>query len=145
MVHDGSMADRIVVRIVSGTGAGTLVAVDVRTGEELWTARARGAGALVQVDGVVVAGGASYVWATDLRDGSRLWEHEGGAVGMMPITDGTWVVLTDVVGGELHLVTREIRTGVEGWRVPASADLSTIHAVGDGVLATNGSETVFYR
>ena len=145
-VNDGSMADRIVVRGAGGRSPGELVALDVETGEELWTAPARGAGAMLQIDGVVVAGGSSYVWATDLRDGNRIWEHEGGLTSMItPITDGTRVVLTAFDGGGAHLVTRDVRTGVERWRVPTLADFSSIEAVGDGIVVAGDSETVFYR
>lgn len=141
---DGSAADRIVV-LRAGPDGPLLVALDVVTGEELWTSTEMWSSTLLQVDGVVVAG-SGYMSATDLRTGEELWEHRGAALGpVAAVTDGTrFVVPTDDEDTDA-LVALDIRTGAEAWRIPTVPGIQQIDVVDDGVLVTTASALVLYR
>lgn len=144
LFSDGSMADRVVVSRW-GRGASSLAALDVETGEELWTARAPWSSTVLQVDGVVVTG-SGYLSAIDLRTGEELWERQVGAdFGMAPITDGSRVLVPLVEGTTTSLAALDIRTGTEVWRSPAVAGLQMLVPMGGGVLVGTDSSLAMYR
>lgn len=108
----------------AGDQVGDLVAVDATTGADVWSGgRMAGMEALVRLDDVVVAAGAGTVVALDVRDGEVLWEdtRSGASPQLGGLTDGEVVLLAEATGGGA-LVARDLRSGVERWRV-ALADL----------------------
>ncbi len=108
----------------NGDQVGDLVAVDAATGADLWSGgRMPGMVALVRLDDVVVAAGAGTVVALDVRDGDILWEdtRSGASPRLGALTDGEVVLLAEASGGGA-LVARDLRTGVERWRL-SLADL----------------------
>ncbi|GEN78577.1 outer membrane protein assembly factor BamB family protein [Actinotalea fermentans] len=143
---DGSLPDRILVGSTGDNGTGgSLSALDVVTGDELWTVPMRWSTALVQVDGVAVAG-SGYAAGVDLRTGEELWQHRATLSGAVsPVTDGSRVVLPTTDGAVTSLVAREIRSGAETWRVPTLSNIQLLNVVGDGVLVGNDTELVYYR
>lgn len=143
--NDGSMPDRIVVTQEGEGGTRSLVALDVVTGAELWTAPAPWSSSLLQVDGLVVSG-SGYLAATDLRTGEQLWEHRAAVEGVTsPLTDGSRIAVPITEDGEGFLAAFDIRSGAEQWRVPALEGVQVLAAVGDGVLLGNESELVFLK
>ncbi len=144
LFSDGSMADRIVVTR-GGGGASSLAALDIETGEELWTSRAPWSGTMLQSDGVVVTG-SGYLSAVDLRTGEKLWEQQTGAdIGVAPVTDGSRILVPTTEAGTVSLAALDIRTGTEVWRVPTVSGIQTLFPVGGGVLVGTGSAFVMYR
>lgn len=144
-VSDGSMADRIIVTRSGDGGRAELVALDVVTGEELWTSPASWASTVLQVDGVVVAG-SGYLSGTDLRTGEVLWEHRGASQGAMSaVTDGTRFLVPVGEGGTTALVAIDIRSGVDAWSVPTVDGVQTLNVVDGGVLVANDATLILYR
>lgn len=141
---DGSMADRIVVTRW-GQGASSLVALDLETGEELWTSRAPWSSTMLQVDGVVVTG-SGYLSAIDLRTGQEVWEHQTGSdIGVAPVTDGTRILVPVTEAGTTSLAALDIGTGAEAWRSPVVSGIQMLMPVGGGVLAVTDASVVMYR
>lgn len=144
-VTDGSMADRIAVTRPADSGGTELVALDVVTGEELWTSPAAWSSTILQVDGVVVSG-SGYLSATDLRTGEELWERRGSTFGAVsPVTDGSRLAVPIGEDGATWLVAIDIRSGAEAWRVPLVPIVELVTVVDGGVLVGSDSELVFYR
>lgn len=143
---DGSLPDRILVGRTGDAGTGgTLRALDVATGDEMWSVPLRWSTALVQVDGVAVAG-SGYAAGVDLRTGEELWQHRATLSGAVsPVTDGSRIALPTTDGGVTSLVAREIRTGAEAWRVPTLSNIQLLGVVGGGVLVGNDMELAYYR
>lgn len=130
VVADASSPEVVLLRrsassLVVGEESGDVVAVDVTTGADLWSGgRMAGLEALVRVDDLVVAAGAGIVVALDVRDGAVVWEdrRSGASPWFGGLTDGEVVLVAQTAGVERALVARDVRTGVERWRV-ALADL----------------------
>lgn len=141
---DGSMADRIVVTRY-GQGESSLVALDLETGEELWTSRAPWSATMLQVDGVVVTG-SGYLSTIDLRTGEKIWEHQTGAdIGVAPVTDGSRILIPAFGEGQMALAAIDIRTGAEAWRIPTVSGIQMVIPVDGGVLVGTDSAFVMYR
>lgn len=129
-VADDSSPDVLLLRratsvLETGQFAGELVAVDATTGADLWSGgRMAGLEALVRLEDVVVAAGAGRVVALDVRDGEVVWEdrRSGASPRFGGLTDGEVVLVGETAGAEPAMVARDVRTGVERWRVPL-ADL----------------------
>ena len=144
LFNDGSMADRIVVSR-QRDGASRLTALDVVTGEELWTVPATWSTALLQVDGVVVAG-SSYLAATDLRTGEQLWERTAGdGAGVSTVTDGSRLAVPIREDDATWLVALDIPTGAEAWRTSILPDLQWVQVVDGAVLLGSGVTLALYR
>ncbi len=142
---DGSMADRVLVRGPGEGESSRVVALDVVTGEELWTTRAGWSSTLLQVDGVAVSG-SGFISGIDLRTGEELWEHRGSNADLtMPVTDGSRLAVPVAEDGATFLVALDIRSGAEAWRVPTISDVQAVSVVDGGVLLGNGTTFVLYR
>ena len=124
-VTDGTSPDVLLLRrpsspMETGEYTGELVAADATTGADVWSAgRMPGMEALVRLDDVVVAAGAGTVLALDVRDGDVLWEdrRSGASTRLGGLTDGEVVLVAEAAGDVPALVARDVRTGVEHWRV----------------------------
>lgn len=124
-VTDGTSPDVLLLRrptspTDSGEYTGELVAADTTTGADVWSGgRMAGMEALVRLDDVVVAAGAGTVLALDVRDGDVLWEdrRSGASPRLGGLTDGEVVLVPETAGDVPALVARDLRTGVERWRV----------------------------
>lgn len=141
---DGSMADRIVVSRW-GQASSSLAALDVETGEELWTSRAPWSSPVLQVDGVVVTG-SGYLSAVDLRTGEEIWERSGtGDLVVAPVTDGSRILVPVTERGETSLTALDVRTGAEVWRTPTVNGIQLYVPMAGGVLVGTDSALVMYR
>lgn len=141
---DGSMADRIVVSRW-GQGASSLAALDVETGEELWTSRAPWSSPVLQVDGFVVTG-SGYLSAVDLRTGEEIWERSGSASGVIaPVTDGSRMLVPVTERGATSLTAVDVRTGAEIWRTPTVNGIQLYVPITGGVLVGTDTALVMYR
>lgn len=156
-VADASSPEVLLLRrptsaMLTGEESGDLVAVDVTTGEDLWSGgRMAGMEALVRLDDVVVAAGAGTVVALDVRDGDVLWEdrRSGASPRLGGLTDGEVVLVAETAGVGPALVARDMRTGVERWHLAFAeilpADAPTILVptdVGLLVLVWDGGATM---
>lgn len=135
---DGSVEDVLVV-----AGDGGLTAMDLASGDPLWTADLVYASALVAVDGVLVVAHGTRTVGLDLRSGATLWEVDSLGPGYpAAVTDGERVLLPERAedGGGTVLVARTVTHGEEVWRVPADGTAWGLTTVGDGrlLLATDG-------
>ncbi len=140
---DGSMADRVVVSLWA-RGASSLVALDVETGEELWTSRAPWSSPVLQVDGLVVTG-SGYLSAVDLRTGEEVWERPAAAdVAVAPVTDGTRILVPITDRGTTSLTALDVRTGAEVWRGPTVHGLQLFVPMAGGVLVGTESTLLMY-
>lgn len=136
-------------RLWSGAdGPGKLVALDARTGEQLWSSADSGAAqALLQLDGRLLRTSGDAV-LLDVRSGRTIWRHpvDPAIHVASPVTDGDVVVLPVRTDG-LELVAVSLDTGGERWRMAAPEGL---HALGSTaasglVLAVTDTAVVAYR
>ena len=92
----------------------TVVAVDLATGEPVWTVEQRLDHAPVAGDGVVVAATGNLLAGWRASDGALLWSREfGSAIVTPPLWDTGWLVLA-IEGGQI-VVLRGF-DGAELWR-----------------------------
>jgi outer membrane protein assembly factor BamB len=110
-------------RLYAASYAGTVVAVNARTGEIVWTAAAPGASRVAVAEGLVVAVTISTIDAFSVADGSRIWSvrMRGGPEGD-PVPVGRWMLVPTGDQGLLWIETASGRvlrvfdpgTGVSG-------------------------------
>ncbi len=140
---DGSAPDRLLVRL-TGDGGPAMVALDVGTGAQRWSAPEVPLAARLQVGGVLV-GESRGVWAIDLGSGEKLWQEEAliGTPGR-PVTDGSRVLVVtgDGPGG---LTALDLRTGAQVWSVPAPGAVAGLDAVPGGVVVATSDALIAYR
>ena len=136
---DGSAPEVLLTLNAQGDEA---VALDVRTGEELWRTMAAGGQVMVRMDGVLVIDIGPTVKAVDARDGTELWTSESDDRYPDGLTDGEVVVLTERDEGVTELVARDLRDGTERWRGPAPDGLVSLHAWPGGHLVGSTSDGV---
>ncbi|WP_024287914.1 PQQ-binding-like beta-propeller repeat protein [Cellulomonas sp. KRMCY2] len=138
-VADGTVSDVLLVR---DTGYTTLIALDVRTGEELWRSESGGF-VRAQIDGVLVTGGLAVVRAIKVTDGSVLWESAiDGVVRLDGVSDGAVVLVVVAEGGSSHLAALDLTDGTEVWRGPVPTGTIMVGAVGGHVIASTGDEVI---
>lgn len=118
-----------------GTDNGTLYALDIRTGREVWTFEADHAiyGApAVQGDDLFVGSHDGRVYALDARDGRERWRYDAdGGISATP----TVAADTIYVGGDSHEVaTLRRRSGFEEWRYDARGPVDVGPVLVDDVL-----------
>lgn len=132
-VRDAVTSGVLVLRRPTSTldvpaGDGDVVGVDPATGADVWSAgRLSGMTPLVELDGLLVAAGAGKVLAIDLRDGEVVWAEPHGGPGAWSggLTDGDVVLVAGGAGASASagagagrtLVARDLRSGIERWRV----------------------------
>ncbi len=131
-----------------GDGPGALVALDVRSGERLWSSADSGAAqSLLQLDGRLLRLSNEAV-LLDLRSGRTLWRHpvDTSTDAAAPVTDGDVVVLPVRADG-LELVAVALDTGAERWRMPAPEGLHVLGSTAAPglVLAVTDDAVVAYR
>ncbi|WP_199424490.1 outer membrane protein assembly factor BamB family protein [Actinotalea solisilvae] len=135
---DGSVPDVVVVQ----ASPLTTVGLDVRTGEERWTADGLEAAGVVQMDGTLVVRDSVEVRALDVRTGEERWT--AGAP-RTPVTagqtDGRIVLLGAREDGQTRLVARRIADGETVWSVPLPEGTWTVQRLGPaGLIALGGKE-----
>ena len=139
VVADGSDSDVLLVR---DAGLTTLIALDARTGEELWRTESGGF-VRAQIDGVLVTGGLAVVRAVSMTDGSILWESEiDGVIQMGGVSDGAVLLVVVPDGGSSHLAALDLADGAEAWRGPLPTGTLMVGAIGDHVIASTGDEVI---
>lgn len=155
LVDDGSAPQTLLLSSPKRPG---IMAVDVRTGDELWRSRVSSWQVAV-LAGLVVARDEQRITALDARTGVTVWTREdpAPATGTRFLTDGR-VLLTlvrsssssssgsDGDGGSgrgTDLVARVAETGKELWRAPAPVAEGYLEVLPDGrVLVLGEGETV---
>ena len=146
---DGSFADRLLVVRAQGDGV-EVAALDMETGEEIWTRPTTTVealfGAVAQVDGVLLTAGETMA-ALDVRTGETLWSMPAPySFGMSVVTDGTRVLVPGSEAGESFVSALDLRSGAEVWRMPVEgAGTSWSPLPGGTVIATGDSGLVAYR
>ena len=136
---DGSAPDLLLIVDDHGSDA---VALDVRTGEELWRTPAAGGQVLLRMDDVLVIDVGPLVKAVDMRDGTELWEADSDDRYIDGLTDGEVVLLTEPADGATELVARGLRDGAERWRGPAPEGLESLQAWPGGHLVGSTTQGV---
>lgn len=127
----GPAAD--VLLVVEGV-AGGLLAIDVSTGDELWSLPPTSV--VLQVDDVVVTSDGQALAAVRLSDGSTVWEVPvDGRLRVAGVTDGD-VVLAAVAGqgGESHLAALDLVDGREVWRTELPPGTYVVTAMAGQVI-----------
>ncbi|MGW6131168.1 outer membrane protein assembly factor BamB family protein [Cellulomonas sp. NPDC055163] len=142
VADDGSAPQAL---LLSSSGRPGVMAVDARTGDELWRSRVSSWQVAV-LDGLVVLRDEQRTTAVDARSGATVWSHDDPAppTGVSLLTDGR-VLLTPVRGGDgsTDLVARVVETGREVWRAPAPVAEGSLERLPDGrVLVVGSGETV---
>jgi outer membrane protein assembly factor BamB len=131
--------------LVQPDGTTDLVALDILSGETVWTAEAMGAAApLVEASGVVVLSRDTSAVAVDARDGTTVWSAPM-APGTAGVTDGVVVVLLEPDGVGLSLVAHDLEHGVERWRVEVPPETLTVRSAGGITLLSSDSGVVALR
>ncbi|WP_250444213.1 PQQ-binding-like beta-propeller repeat protein [Actinotalea sp. C106] len=130
-VDDGSAAEVLLVHAVED---GSLLGLDLATGEQLWEA-AGSRWAVVRFDGRVVtsgigADGREVTGAIDLRTGEVLWEVAAAA---STVTDGRRV-LAVTPGGGPRVTALSVVDGSEAWSIPLPPGSGWITMVGEAVV-----------
>jgi outer membrane protein assembly factor BamB len=118
------VSEQKVLWLTSSGSEGTLSALDLSTGEELWKAALPGAG------GVVVRGDTAYASpasAFDLNSGERLWRSEGvgdSASGGPALSASGDLLFAGTAGGDkpASVVAVDTETGDEIWSVDLEGD-----------------------
>ena len=126
-------------KIFASTGWGTVVALDAKTGNELWTVRT-----IVPVHSApVVAGGRVYViteenqtQALDINDGRVLWEHRGtvesaGILGSASVGVIGDTVIVPYSSGELFALRAQ--NGTQAWTdtLSRNANVTALTVIND--------------
>lgn len=145
--NDGAQSV-LVIRHSSADGStGTTTALDITTGETLWSEPSDwGTTELLELGGRVLRT-SDVARMLDERTGLELWRTEVDAAVSMyaPVTDGRVVVLP-VHDDGLQLVALDLANGEERWRVPGPTGATALSATADGlVLVLTSSEVVAYR
>lgn len=111
-------------RLYAACYSGSVVAVNARTGEIVWTAAAPGASRVAVAEGLVVAVTASTIDAFSIADGSRAWSVPmRGSPETDPVPAGRWMLVPTGEQGLLWLETasgRVLRVFDPGTGVSAS-------------------------
>ncbi|GEA87774.1 PQQ-binding-like beta-propeller repeat protein [Cellulomonas cellasea] len=141
-VADDGSAPRTLL-LVSAKRPG-IMAVDARTGDELWRSSISSWQVAV-LAGLVVLRDQQVLTAVDARTGVTVWEHDDTAprTGVSLLTDGRRLLTPVQVDGRTHLLTRDVETGREVWRAPAPGADGYLDRLPDGrVLVVGRGETV---
>lgn len=137
--YTGAMLRRDTIILIP---AGDLVALDVRTGAELW--RYRGAASSTGVLPAVLVGDTVFVpgfiggdaAAVDVRTGRPFWQNQLGGSIAQPLVTNSMVVYPrrDAPGFGGGLVGLDRLTGRESWRRPLNADGSRDEVLAAGAV-----------
>lgn len=143
MYYSPTAADGVIYQAYSTGKGGAIMALDARTGKELWNAPLAGgwiveSTPVVQDGKVYVGGDGGWLISLDASTGKELWRKKpaGGWMHSMPsISDGR--LFMGYQGG--LLVALDASTGKELWRYKSS-DSSYIHggATGSSPAVANG-------
>ncbi|WP_258724685.1 PQQ-binding-like beta-propeller repeat protein [Cellulomonas sp. NS3] len=141
VADDGSAPQTLLLSSPKRPG---IMAVDARTGDELWRSRVSSWQVAV-LAGLVILRDEQRLTALDARTGATVWTREDPApeTGVRFVTDGR-VLLMPVRGdGGTDLLARVAETGRELWRAPAPVAEGYLEALPDGrVLVIGSGETV---
>ncbi|MFS0702609.1 PQQ-binding-like beta-propeller repeat protein [Cellulomonas sp. 179-A 4D5 NHS] len=138
LVDDGTAPHTMLVQPSGGAG---IMAVDARTGEDLWRSATPRWASPVVLAGRVVLREKDRVAAVDVHTGETVWEHDdhepdaGGGL----VTDGRTVLILARVDGQTSLVARDVETGEQLWRIPSPVDAGALQPLRDGRVLLSGS------
>lgn len=121
-----------------------VMAVDARTGDELWRSRVPSWQVAV-LAGLVVLRDDQRFLALDARTGETVWTHDDRppATGGGLLTDGRVLLTLVRDDGGTDLLARSAETGREVWRAPAPTAEGYLERLPDGrVLVVGSGETV---
>ncbi|MFS0699554.1 PQQ-binding-like beta-propeller repeat protein [Cellulomonas sp. 179-A 4D5 NHS] len=139
LVDDGTAPHTMLVQPSGGAG---IMAVDARTGEDLWRSPTPRWASPVVLSGRVLLREKDRVAAVDVRTGETVWEHDDrepdGGGGL--VTDGRTVLVLARVDGHTSLVARNVETGVQIWRIPSPVDWGGLQPLSDGRVLLSGSK-----
>jgi outer membrane protein assembly factor BamB len=123
--------------LVQPAGSADLAALDISTGETVWTVETMASSAAqVELSGIVVVSGATTAVALDAEDGTMVWSA-AVAPGATGVTDGFVVLLLEPGGDGLSLVAHDLEHGEERWRVEVPSGTRSVRsAAGVTVLET---------
>lgn len=118
------------VVLVTGPDWSRLRAVDVRSGDTMWTVDVEEPSTpLVQLDGVLVLGDHDGATALDLRTGTLLWTADvARSIGPAALTDGDVVVLPVPSAAGTVAAGLDLHEGTELWRAPLPAATRQVRA-----------------
>jgi hypothetical protein len=141
VVDDGTAPGTLLIHSAGREG---VMALDPRTGDELWRS-AETTHHLAVLSGRVVLRGEERIMAVDARTGETVWTHEAPAPasGASLVTDGRVVLTLALVDGDPLLQARDAQTGEEVWQAPAPLVGGSLRVLPDGrVLVAGSDETV---
>lgn len=142
VVDDGSASD---VLLTVPVGAGQVVALDARSGAELWRAGTRAGSRALVLDGRLVVQDGRGVRALDVRTGAVRWVGPPGVVPSGPdlLSDGEVVVVPVIERGRGPvLVALGLADGRERWRLDGPRGVRRLVVLDDGrLLALGDRET----
>ncbi len=128
------------------TSAGSLLALDTRTGQQAWQ-QAAGSHPALAMDGVLAlqantADGNVQLVAMDIATGEQLWSAPLGAWLWAPsvLCDGTHVGVVEGADANQTLVVRDLRSGkvVASWPLPGSGSSMALPLPGGRVAQVTG-------
>jgi outer membrane protein assembly factor BamB len=142
VLDNGSNTDPILVdgRLIVADRVGYLIALDARTGEEVWRATGDGAfaGAPAASDGIVVAADPASVRAFDAATGAQRWQRDVASdAPRLEIAGG--VVYVGTTDGAVRGL--DLQTGADRWSWQGDRSLDVrVDLVADGVVYANPND-----
>ena len=137
---DGSMPGLIFVE--TGAVTSLMHAIDVHTGQELWTAA--GLTPVAIIEGKLAVDNSGDVGVLDARTGVSLWRQPTSVSGHgSSVTDGDSLVSVESNSGQTNLVARALTTGVVVWAAPwNAADGTSLYVSSTGTVLVLGEDCV---
>ena len=140
---DATLPELLVVSEDRPLVGGSLVGIDITTGERLWEAQLNSGWTLLLVDGRLLVRQDDKVVAVDARDGTVLWSRFITSSAFFDgLTDGASVLVLEASGDGPVVVAYRLEDGVEVWRSlrPAGAGSLELQA---GFVVGQGEGSVF--
>lgn len=134
-VHDGTAPGTL---LIVSSGRDGMMAVDARTGDELWRTELDPWNVMV-LSGRVVVRTEERLAALDARTGETVWAHDDrSSLEGSLVTDGRVLLTLGREDGETFLVARDAQTGEETWRLPSPVTQATLKGLPDGRVLLSG-------
>jgi outer membrane protein assembly factor BamB len=132
-VDDGSASD---VLLTVRAGRGQIVALDARTGEQLWTADGIPRTEPLLVDRRLITTFGGRLVALDMGTGRRLWSGpEGPEADVHLLTDGRVVLVAELGQAETTFTAVDLTDGRVRWTATGPGEVAGVFAIGRRLIA----------
>ncbi|RYV52827.1 PQQ-binding-like beta-propeller repeat protein [Pengzhenrongella frigida] len=139
-VDDGSASDLL---LTTSAARDEIVAVDARTGEPEWSAKATPRAGALLLDRRLITTAGNDLIALDTRNGRRLWTAANGPPEDQDLlTDGRVVLVPDVDNEESILTAVDITDGRVLWRTTGPPEVIRFYEVGRRLIALQQEQMI---